>query len=1333
MFPEQESLHANDFDSIRLRLASPEQVSKWSYGEVTKPETINYRTQKPEKDGLFDERIFGPTKDWECYCGKYKRIRYRGIICDKCGVEVTRSVVRRERFGHIKLAAPVSHIWFLRGVPSKIGLVLGLSVQELEKVIYFASFIITHVDEAKKKELLEQVQSEYKSKRKMIEGEAQRQQAEAGKKAQGKELDRELKSIETLQQEKLAKLEEAFEIARRELKELQVMQIISESQYHDLSLKYGQVFEASIGAEAVRGLLSRIELMKEIKTLESQADESLPVKQRKAVRRLKLLKSLHAVTLRPEWMIITVLPVIPPDLRPMVQLDGGRFATSDLNDLYRRVINRNNRLKRLIELNAPEVICRNEKRMLQEAVDALIDNGARHGKTVTASTGQRRMLKSIADILKGKQGRFRQNLLGKRIDYSGRSVIVVGPKLELHQCGLPKRMALELFKPFVISKLIGRELVHNVRSANRFIESGRSEVWDILEEIIKGAHVLLNRAPTLHRLGIQAFQPILIEGKAIQVHPMVCPAFNADFDGDQMAVHVPLTEEAKWEAANIMLSSKNLLKPATGEPVATPAQDIVLGCYYMTNRVALKDGAKPKMFGNAQEAILAYDSRLITLQQTILVRIAGERVETCVGRLLFNEILPPELQFYNKTVDKKALKYLVAETMARFGLEPTAKLLDRMKETGFDYLTRSGLSWGMADIPDVPQRREIYQEAETRVQAIYDQYQQGLLTEEERHVKVIEIWAQVKEHVTELARKLLPSQGSVYSMIESGARGSWAQITQMMGMKGLVTNPAGATIELPVKGNFKEGFDVLEFFISTHGTRKGLTDTALRTANAGYLTRRLVDVSHDIVVVEKDCGDKEGYVLTAAEAEEAGEGLGSYLTGRYLGQEVRDAAGEVVAKKHELVTSELAKRLDAMNLPELRIRAVLTCKTTRGVCQRCYGNDLGSNSTVEIGTAVGIIAAQSIGEPGTQLTMRTFHTGGVASVEDITQGLPRVEEVFEARPVKRPAVLSPSDGTVRVELRGRQKFIHLTYQDAVEEVIDLVRHAGAKVLVKKGAKLKPGAAVVKTEKETVPTEHGGVVKEVTAERIVIASEGATTTEYAVPGGLSLWVKDGEAVQKGQQLTEGSLNLHELFILKGKEAVQRYILKEIQYIYSSQGQKLNNKHIELIVRQMFSRLYVTDPGATELLPGEVVTVAQFAEANTKAREQGTAEAKTDQLLLGITKASLSTDSFLSAASFQETARVLIDAAVTGKLDYLRGLKENVIIGRLIPAGTGYGPLQDRLAKAMDLLRIEQAAQKAEAEVRLAAAAVEAAALAKAEAEAMAATLQPSLSEVEVREE
>ncbi|MFA4936849.1 MAG: DNA-directed RNA polymerase subunit beta' [Patescibacteria group bacterium] len=1293
MFPDKDQYQANDFDAIRLRLASPQEIEAWSYGEVTKPETINYRTQKPEKEGLFDERIFGPTKDWECYCGKYKRIRHRGIICDKCGVEVTRAAVRRERFGHIKLAAPVSHIWFLRGVPSKIGLVLGLSVQDLEKVIYFAAFIIITVDEEKKKALFDQVTEEYKSKKKAIEAEHQKVTSQSTKPT-AKETAA-VKSSNTLREERLEKLEEALEIAKRELKELKPFKIISESQYQDLSLKYGQVFEAGIGAEAIHQLLLAVDLDKEINHLRKELSDPEVAKNKKLVRRLKLFNHLKSVRLRPAWMIITSLPVIPPDLRPMVQLDGGRFATSDLNDLYRRIINRNNRLKRLVELNAPEVICRNEKRMLQEAVDALIDNGARHGKTVTASTGQRRMLKSIADILKGKQGRFRQNLLGKRTDYSGRSVIVVGPKLELNQCGLPKMMALELFKPFVISKLIEREYVHNVRSANRMIESKTTEVWDILEEVVKGAHVLLNRAPTLHRLGIQAFQPVLIEGKAIQIHPLICPAFNADFDGDQMAVHVPITEEAKWEAREIMLSAKNLLKPATGQPIVSPTQDMVLGCYYMTSQTPAR--GQVKMFVDTDEAIMAFQGGYITVSEQINVRISNKHIETCVGRILFNNILPENLQYINETMTAKSLRALMALCLEKNSTDTTAVLADNIKELAFKYLTESGLSWGMADLPELNERGQLYQEADTQITVIEEQYQQGLLTAEERHIKIVEIWAHVKEQVTKLCRKALDPKSPVYAMIESGARGSWAQLTQMMGMKGLVTNPAGETIELPVKGNFKEGFEVLEYFISTHGTRKGLSDTALRTSNAGYLTRRLIDVAQDMVIREEDCGDKQGLVWQRNESSEAGDRLGERVKGRFVIEAVVDPKnGETIVKKGELITNDQAKLIDSSEVSTIHIRSSLTCKVGRGLCQKCYGWDLGFNSVVSIGTAVGIIAAQSIGEPGTQLTMRTFHTGGVASVEDITQGLPRVEEIFEARPIKKPAVLAEFDGKAEVLTRGRQKVIILHYQGDKQEVINLQRYPEAKVLVKTGSKVTANTPLIKTvDGGEIKAGLAGVV-EVTDKQIIVSGPGELDKEVLVPMGFACWIKDGDQVTRGQQLSEGPIDLASLYSLRNIEAVQKYILKEIQNIYSVQGQKLNDKHIEIIIRQMFSRMYINDAGDTELLPGEIVTTAQFEEANEKVRKNGTI-AQGDQILLGVTKASLSADSFLSAASFQETARVLIDAAVTGKVDYLRGLKENVIIGRLIPAGTGYGDYHERIVKDMVIINKQREAERAKREV------------------------------------
>ena len=1237
-----EPTRSTEFSAIRLKLASPEAILKWSYGEVTKPETVNYRTQKPEKEGLFSERIFGPSKDWECYCGKYKKIRYKGIICDKCGVEVTRAVVRRERMGHIFLKAPVSHIWFLRGVPSKIGLILDLSVQNLEKVIYFANFIITSVDESLKSATLEQIKHEYQSKRKSIESDYQREVHDI-KGRSGDDNEAKLKAVAKVRDTRSAELEEAFLVADHELKDLKPLKIISESVYHDLSLKYGHVFEASIGAEAIYELLRAIDLAVLRKHLEDEARVSgASARADKIVRRLKLVRSLEHNHLRPEWMVITALPVIPPDLRPMVPLDGGRFATSDLNDLYRRVINRNNRLRQLIELNAPEVITRNEKRMLQEAVDALIDNSARHGKTVMAATGQKRQLKSLADMLKGKQGRFRQNLLGKRIDYSGRSVIVVGPTLKMHQCGLPKRMALELFKPFVIAQLIRLELVHNVRSANRFIESGRSEVWDILDDITRDAYVLLNRAPTLHRLGIQAFKPLLIEGKAIQLHPLVCPAFNADFDGDQMAVHVPLTEEARREAATLMLSSKNLLKPAHGEPVAMPNQDVVWGLYYLTS-VEPAAGENLPTFSSAEEAIVVYQLGKVGLRQLIRARLSsGEIMETSVGRLLFNKIIPSKLGFRNGVMDKKALGALVKQSLVMEEVERTAEFLDDLKDLGFKYLTRSGQSWGMNDLPSIEEKKAVLDDTGQQVEEVEQQYAEGLLTNDERHSQIIQLWTAAKDKIVALAKKSLPLHGSVFTMVESGARGSWGQLTQIIGMKGLVTNPSGDIIELPVKGNFKEGFDVLEYFISTHGARKGLSDTALRTANAGYLTRRLVDVAQDLIVRSNDCGDEEGVLLTRAETEAAGGNLEDRLVGRVsMERVVNPKTKKVIIKANELISAQHIVALRPLERPSLRIASVLTCKLIKGVCIKCYGLDLGYNKPVEIGTAVGIIAAQSIGEPGTQLTMRTFHTGGVAE-SDITQGLPRVEELFEVRPPKRKAFLAEVAGIV-----------------SLQEVAPTGTTSGGRA--QRLLRITTALPIEKTKRGKKAHKE----------------DETNIWEAVIPPGYSILVKDGQHVVVGDQLTDGSLDLQQLYRLRGKLATQKYVMKEIQYIYSSQGQKLHDKHIEIIVRQLFSRVYVTDSGDTDFLPGEVAELSQLLEANAALKGK---PAIYDELLLGMTKAALATKSFLAAASFQETARVLINAAVTGRVDALEGLKENVLIGRLIPAGTGYGPSELRAAAA-----------------------------------------------------
>ncbi len=1281
--------HSMDFDALALRLASPEVIRKWSFGEVSKPETINYRTQKPEKGGLFAEEIFGPTKDWECYCGKYKKIRYKGIVCDKCGVEVTHSIVRRERMGHIELAAPVTHIWFLRSIPSKIGLILDLSIQSLEKVIYFASFIITGVDEEEKAATETQLKQEYKQKKKQIED------MYAGKIAQAETEKSGAKAIEKERDEKLSALEADFKDAEQELKDIQMLSIISENRYQELSLRYGHLFDATIGGGAVRQLLEKLDIPKTLERLEGETLKSKGAKRERLVRRVKLLKSFAKNGIRPEWMILTSIPVIPPDLRPMVALDGGRFATSDLNDLYRRVINRNNRLKRLLDLHAPEVICRNEKRMLQEAVDALIDNSARATKTVTASTGQRRQLRSLADILKGKQGRFRQNLLGKRVDYSGRSVIVVGPSLEIDECGLPKRMALELFKPFVMAEIIKRELAHNVRSASRFIETNAPEVWDILEEITKHTRVLLNRAPTLHRLGIQAFRPRLVEGKAIRLHPLVCPAFNADFDGDQMAVHVPLTEEAKWEAENLMAAERNILKPATGRPVTTPQQDIALGTYYLTKYNEDDTAEVKKFFSSITEATFAYKTRKISLKERIKVRFSdlskfeegqSPLVETSIGRIFFNDILPDKLPYYNKGITKKDLGQIIELLLEFYGQEKTAHVLDSMKRLGFKYVTKSGYSLGMDDFGHIEEKAALLTEGDGKILTVEEQFQEGLLTDTERHAKVLEIWTDVKERVVSHNKEALDKDGPVFAMIDSGARGSWGQLGQVIGMKGLVASPTGEIIELPVKGNFKEGFEVLEFFISSHGTRKGLSDTALRTANAGYLTRRLVDVAQDVVIIEDDCGDANGEVITRVQSTSMAKTLGERVSGRFVVKEVKDTDGKVFVKKGEAITDRVSREIEKADIQEVHVRSVLQCRLPKGLCKQCYGYDLSTNQEIKDGVAVGIIAAQSIGEPGTQLTMRTFHLGGVAGGGDITQGLPRVEELFEARKPKRQALLSEVAGTVEIEdadgrvivsptgrkiFEGRrgQKIIKVNFE-GIEEVAFAVKKKDD-VRVSDGAKVK---------KEDVLFVRGGSGEEVLAPysgtvrstdgQIVLSYEGSSTKEYIVPLGYKLFVKHGDTVEKGAQLTEGSIDLQELFELRGRDAVQRYILEEIQQIYSSQGQSLNDKHIEVIIRQMFSRIYVEDSGDTELLPGEVVEKSQISVANIAAGAGNKEEARGRELFLGISKVALSTQSFLSAASFQETSKVLINAAITGKIDHLDGLKENVIIGRLIPVGTGF---------------------------------------------------------------
>ncbi|MFA7319751.1 MAG: DNA-directed RNA polymerase subunit beta' [Parcubacteria group bacterium] len=1183
----------SDFSSVRLSIASPENLLEWSHGEVVKPETINYRTQRYEREGLFDEKIFGPSKDWECYCGKYKRIRYKGIVCDKCGVEVTRSIVRRERMGHIKLAVPVSHIWFLRGVPSKIGLALGVGVQSLEKVVYFSSYIVLNVDEAERERALASLEQEYKNKQKEISKNFGEGSSDA------KEKTEELKGI--------------YKTSKEELKGIHALQIISEIEYFNLSLKYAQVFSAGIGAEAIRTILEKMDPKTEIEKLKKVLEDEEVADRKKVLKRVKLFQGFVSANMKLEWMLCTIIPVIPPDLRPMVALDGGRFATSDLNDLYRRIINRNNRLKKLIEIGAPEVITRNEKRMLQEAVDALFDNSARRSQvSVAASTGQRRALRSLADTLKGKQGRFRQNLLGKRVDYSGRSVIVVGPKLKLHQCGLPKRMALELFKPFIINKLIERELAYNVRSAGKMVEAESEEAYDILDEIISHHYVLLNRAPTLHRLSIQAFQPVLIEGKAIQVHPMVCSAFNADFDGDQMAVHVPLTDKARWESENLMLSSKNLLKPASGDPITIPTLDMVLGCYYISH---ILPGAKGegKVFSNFDEAILASELGYVDVRAKIQVLHEKKMLETSVGRIKLNLIIPKEIGYINAEMTKKELKGLVATVLEVCGRAETALFVDRIKDLGFASVTKSGISWGMGDLVVPKNKKEILDKAEVEVEVVKKQYNMGLLTEEERKSKVIEVWNNAKNKITDEVRSSMDKEGPVYSMVYSKARGSESVVVQMAGMKGLMAGPTGETIELPIKSSFKEGLNVLEYFISTHGARKGMADTALRTATAGYLTRRLVDVSQDVIVKENDCKDKGGAYIFKEDSDRIGQSFGSRIIGRVLTEDVLDPkTGKVVATKGDSINKEQGEKIEKLNIDKIKIRTVVTCKTVRGICQKCYGTDLGRGNLVEIGQAVGIVAAQAIGEPGTQLTMRTFHIGGIAG-SDITQGLPRVEEIFEARPPKGEAIITEVSGKV-LSIEKQDKYV-----------------------------------VVKIEAE---------------------DKTKTIKEYQIPAGSTLKVAEGELLGIGSQLSEGHIDLKKLYKTMGWEAVYRYIVREIQEVYASQGEGINDKHIEVIVRQMFSRVQIIVEGDSQFSLGDIVEKDDFNESNLAAKESGGEKAQGEKMLLGITKVALSTDSFLSAASFQETARVLINAAVKGKEDKLRGLKENVIIGRLIPAGTGY---------------------------------------------------------------
>jgi DNA-directed RNA polymerase subunit beta' len=1263
-----------DFNCIAISVASPEQIMSWSFGEVKKPETINYRTQKPERDGLFCEKIFGPTKNWECYCGKYKRIRYKGVICEKCGVEVTRSSVRRVRMGHIKLACPVTHIWYVRSTPSRVGLLLDMPVKTLEQVIYFAAYMIKEVDEAAKEEAKNQLKEELKNHKQKTQTEFKtaKKEAEAelaAKGASATETKHRLAEIEKVYAMKIEEVEEQHQVAKEELQNIKPCAVYSEIEYRDLSLKFGHVFKAGTGAEVLREVIEHTDLKKLQDRLEEEIKKTSGQRKKKLLKRLKLVGSFLKAEIKPEWMIITVLPVIPPDLRPMVQLDGGRFAASDLNDLYRRVINRNNRLKRLLSIGAPEVICRNEKRMLQEAVDTLLNNSARSGRAVFTA-GDKRKLRSLSDMLKGKQGRFRQNLLGKRVDYSGRSVIVVGPKLQLHQCGLPKIMALELFKPFVTGKLISEGYAHNIKNAEKLIQGGKREVWDILEEVTKERYVLLNRAPTLHRLGIQAFQPTLIEGKAIQVHPLVCAAFNADFDGDQMAVHVPLSKAAQDEARRIVVSSANLLKPSAGDPIITPTQDMVLGCYYLTRMVAGKKG-EGQLFSSTQEAVLAYQLHHVHLQAPIKARVRGEIIETTVGRLIFNSVIPEQLPYYNETIGKKKLTELVSDCYEIYGNKVTAKLGDDLKRFGFKFATVSGLSIATSDMVVPKEKVEIVDEASEMVKKINNHYWKGLITEEERYNNTIKVWSKAKSDITNAMIENIDETNDLFYMVDSGARGNWGQITQLCGIKGLVANPAGKTIELPIKSNLKEGFSILEYFIATHGGRKGKSDTALKTAEAGYLTRRLVDAVQNLVIKEQDCHSPYPHTVTREESEQIGEKFENRIYGRTLAEDLIDPkTKEVIGKKNTEIEKSTLKKIAKSGISEVKVRSIMTCQTEDGICIKCYGKDLGLNKTVEIGTAIGIIAAQSIGEPGTQLTMRTFHMGGVAEGGDITQGLTRVEELFEARAPKSPAVMSDISGKITIKQKDKKVEISVLSDEPIEEEYELTTNMDP--LVKKGDKVREKMVIAKAEdsKATVKSLESGIVKEVTDEKIVIVSEGPVEKVYKIPQGKTVTVKNGDNIRKGTPLTNGHLNLKKLMKLADIYSVEKYIMTEVQSIYASQGQTINDKHIEIISRQMLSKVRINESGDGTFLPGEIVDVIKFNNTNDKLKKKGKKVAKGERLLLGLTRIALYTDSWLSAASFQETIRVLVEASTTKRIDNLIGLKENVIIGKLIPAGEIY---------------------------------------------------------------
>jgi len=1265
-------LEVNDFDAIRISLASPEQIRSWSYREVTKPETINYRTLKPERDGLFCERIFGPTKDFECFCGKYKRIRYKGVICDKCGVEVARAKVRRERMGHIELASPVSHIWFAKGVPSQLGLLLDLSPRSLERVLYFSHYIITSIDEKARQEAIRQLE----------EGNSQ-EIAERQSTLDAKITEMEQASVEEVNQlqrnwvEEKAQLKEQLSGDVEQLKDLRVGVLLTENNYHEMKQKFGQDFEAGMGAEAILQLLKGFNLDELRNELLQETHSTSGQRRKKASKRLQVVEAFRRSGNKPEWMIMTVLPVLPPDLRPMVQLDGGRFAISDLNDLYRRVINRNNRLRHLLEIGAPEIIIRNEKRMLQEAVDSLIDNG-RRGVPVSVSGNHK--LKSLSDMLRGKQGRFRQNLLGKRVDYSGRSVIVVGPELKLSQCGLPRRMALELFKPFIMRRLVEQGLAHNIKSARRLVERAKPEVYDILEEVIKERPVLLNRAPTLHRLSIQAFEPVLIDGSAIRIHPLVCPAFNADFDGDQMAVHVPLSKAAVEGARKMMLSIHNMLLPSCGEPIVTPTLDMVLGCYYLTS---IRPGAKGEgtIIGSFEESKLTYELGGLDLRAEIEVRDGdkrGQRLKTSVGRIIFNEVLPPELGFHNKAIDKSDLKQIVTDCHKLLSHEDMAAVLDNLKELGFNYATKSGTTIAISDI-EVPQSKpKLLEEAEERTAIIEKQYQRGLITEDERYNGVVEVWIETTDRLTDAIADTLNRYGGIYMMATSGAKGNISQIRQMAGMRGLMTNPSGKIIDFPIKSSLREGHSVLEYFISTHGARKGLADTALRTSGSGYLTRRLVDVAQNVIILQEDCGTTDG--IWVFEPHEKGilPSLVERITGRLAASRViNPSTGKTIVDRNEEIDEQKANEIAAAGLTSVHVRSPLTCQSRQGACQRCYGRDLARGHLVDFNTAVGIIAAQSIGEPGTQLTLRTFHTGGVVGL-DITSGLPRVEELFEARPPKAQAIISEIGGVAEVIASEEGQRIKVASAEVFHDEYSLP--PGWQVMVDNGqwvdigavlacqtpeTEATPQSAALTTEPQTLLARVAGAIV-IQDGQLSIKYEEKEEREYIVPAATHVRVQTGDQIKAGQQITDGSINPQDILHILGREAVQQYLVEEVQKVYRSQGVNINDKHIEVIAHQMLSKVRIDSSGDTELVGEELIDRFHYEDINAKVLAEGGEPATAHPVLMGITRASLSTDSWLAAASFQETTRVLTKAAIYGKIDRLTGLKENVIIGKLIPA-------------------------------------------------------------------